>query len=67
MRLSRDLKISGSNEQTAFKNEKNIESLKGQRFKNYRVQRTKSCTATWATDNASVHACKSSEYSFLNK
>lgn len=27
MRLSRDLKISGSNKQKAFKNENNIESL----------------------------------------
>lgn len=36
----------------------------GERFKNCKVQRTKSCIAVWATDDASVHAPKSSEYPF---
>lgn len=44
MRLSRDLKISGSNKQKAFKNKKLLR-VWGERFKNYKVQKTKSCIA----------------------
>lgn len=64
MRLSRDLKISGSNKQKAFKNEKNTESREGERFKCCKVHRTKSCIPTWATDSVSAYAHNSSEYPF---
>lgn len=46
MRLSRDLKISGSNKQKAFKNEKIQGVWEGERFKCYKAHRRKSCIPT---------------------